>query len=159
MTVTTVYVLCIYSLAILDTTHLELCEQERILEYSLDRFDEVRLQRSGVLLLGVTRHQELLQRLVTFVWNTPHGHHHHRDSPQAPSSWWNKMSVCKIATATNHQPTASNVCCMYFQTFANFTSIFSKASKILVISISIHDIGLILYVKSFTNISTKSRYL
>ena len=67
VTVTTVYVLCIYSLAILDTTHLELCEQERILEYSLDRFDEVRLQRSGVLLLGVTRHQELLQRLVTFV--------------------------------------------------------------------------------------------
>ena len=67
VTVTTVYVLCIYSLAILDTTHLELCEQERILEYSLDRFDEVRLQRSGVLLLGVARHQELLQRLVTFV--------------------------------------------------------------------------------------------
>ena len=63
----TVNVLCIYSLAILDTTHLELCEQERILEYSLDRFDEVRLQRSGVLLLGVARHQELLQRLVTFV--------------------------------------------------------------------------------------------
>ena len=33
--------------------YLELGEQQRILEYSLDRFDEVRLESGRVLLLGV----------------------------------------------------------------------------------------------------------
>ena len=33
--------------------YLELSEQQRILEYSLDRFDEVRLESRRVLLLGV----------------------------------------------------------------------------------------------------------
>lgn len=42
----------------------ELSEQQRVLEHSLHRLDEVGLQGGGVLLSGVPRLQELLERLI-----------------------------------------------------------------------------------------------
>ena len=45
--------------------YLELCEKEGILEYPLNRFDEVRLQGSGVLLLWIAGGEKLLQRLIS----------------------------------------------------------------------------------------------
>ena len=42
----------------------QLLQQQRVLEDALDGLDQVRLQRRRVLLLGVARAQELVQRLV-----------------------------------------------------------------------------------------------
>lgn len=46
----------------------ELSEQQRVLEHSLHRLDEVGLQGGGVLLSGVPRLQELLERLICLCW-------------------------------------------------------------------------------------------
>jgi len=48
---------------------LELGEEQGVFEDPLDRFDQVGLQGSRVLLLGVAGQQELLQRLVSLVWS------------------------------------------------------------------------------------------
>lgn len=47
----------------------ELLEEQRILEHSLNRLDEIRLQRGGVLLRGVPRVQKSLESSVSFSCN------------------------------------------------------------------------------------------
>lgn len=47
----------------------ELLEEQRILEHSLNRLDEIRLQRGGVLLRGVPRVQKSLESSVGFSCN------------------------------------------------------------------------------------------